>query len=80
MSSVKVPIEFSILPAALSLLGFFMLSLILSSITAIFVTKTSRAADYQAKVYAVMSDLKALQVPKVLAFVETFCSQCSLIH
>ncbi|KDO31350.1 hypothetical protein SPRG_03967 [Saprolegnia parasitica CBS 223.65] len=46
--------------------GFCMMSLIFASVTAIYIRQTSRASEYQAKIKTVMSDLKALQVPREL--------------
>ncbi|KAH9098937.1 hypothetical protein LEN26_016486 [Aphanomyces euteiches] len=61
-----VPPDECIILAALSVLGYFLLCLVSSSITAIFVSQSSRASEYQDKIRAVMTDLKALQVPREL--------------
>ncbi|EQC31701.1 hypothetical protein SDRG_10494 [Saprolegnia diclina VS20] len=52
--------------AMLSFAGFCMMALIFASVTAIYIRHTSRASEYQAKIKTVMSDLKALQVPREL--------------
>ncbi|KAF0697072.1 Aste57867_12219 [Aphanomyces stellatus] len=62
----EAPPENQLTLAVLSVFGFFLLCLVGSSITAIFVSKSSRASEYQDKIRAVMSDLKALQVPREL--------------
>ncbi|ETV95618.1 hypothetical protein, variant 1 [Aphanomyces invadans] len=60
------PEDEQIVLAALSVFGFFLVCLVSASITAIFVSQTSRASEYQEKIHSVMSDLKALQVPREL--------------
>ncbi|RHY34993.1 hypothetical protein DYB32_000516 [Aphanomyces invadans] len=60
------PEDEQIVLAALSVFGFFLVCLVSASITAIFVSQTSRASEYQEKIHSVMSDLKALQVPRML--------------
>ncbi|OQR96237.1 Voltage-gated Ion Channel (VIC) Superfamily [Achlya hypogyna] len=58
--------EHYIFAAILSFVGFGMMALVLASVTAIYIRHTSRASEYQNKIQTVMSDLKALQVPKEL--------------
>ncbi|RHY88781.1 hypothetical protein DYB35_008373 [Aphanomyces astaci] len=60
------PADEQIILAALSVFGFFLVCLVSASITAIFVSQTSRASEYQEKIQSVMADLKALQVPREL--------------
>ncbi|DBA02174.1 TPA: hypothetical protein N0F65_004809, partial [Lagenidium giganteum] len=63
-TSPQVKSDYSVLCAFLCILGFAMHSVTMASITAVIINSTSRAVQYQEKVRLVMSDLKALKVPR----------------